>query len=84
MENAKLFIYPSQAKEGETFGLAVLEAMSCGCVPIVSDTTLFYGFYNFWKEGFCVGKKSQITKIYSLLETNTNFTDKKIKYKQDG
>ena len=28
MEKAKLFIYPSQAKEGETFGLAVLEAMS--------------------------------------------------------
>ena len=36
MEKAQLFIYPSQAKDGETFGLAVLEAMSCGCVPVVS------------------------------------------------
>ena len=47
MKKAKLFIYPSQAKEGETFGLAVLEAMSCGCVPVVSTLPCFMDFITF-------------------------------------
>ena len=41
---AKVFVYPSIAEGGETFGLAVLEAMSWGCVPIVSDLPCFRDF----------------------------------------
>jgi len=41
---AKIFVYPSIAEGGETFGLAVLEAMSWGCVPIVSDLGCFRDF----------------------------------------
>ena len=57
MEKAKFFIYPSKAVHGETFGLSVLEAMSCGCIPIVSELPCFTDFITFESEGFCTGKK---------------------------
>ena len=38
---ASLFVYPSLAERGETFGLAPLEAMSHGCAPLVSDLACF-------------------------------------------
>lgn len=41
---AKLFAYPSLAEKGETFGLAVLEAMAAGCCPIVSALGCFRDF----------------------------------------
>lgn len=48
----RLFIYPSLAEKGETFGLAVLEAMSCGCVPLVSDLACFKDFVRPKVNGF--------------------------------
>lgn len=41
---ASVFVYPSIAEKGETFGLAPLEAMSFGCVPVVSDLACFKDF----------------------------------------
>lgn len=41
---AAIFAYPSLAERGETFGLAPLEAMACGAVPIVSDLACFRDF----------------------------------------
>ena len=41
---AAVFVYPSLAERGETFGLAVLEAMAAGCAPIVSDLACFRDF----------------------------------------
>ena len=38
------FVYPSLAEKGETFGVAVLEAMASGCVPIVSSLECFRDF----------------------------------------
>lgn len=43
-QQAALFAYPSLAERGETFGLAPLEAMACGAVPIVSDLACFRDF----------------------------------------
>jgi len=43
-QQAELFAYPSLAEQGETFGLAPLEAMACGAVPIVSDLACFRDF----------------------------------------
>lgn len=41
---ASIFVYPSVAEKGETFGLAPLEAMAWGCVPIISDLSCFKDF----------------------------------------
>jgi glycosyltransferase involved in cell wall biosynthesis len=41
---AKIFVYPSLAEKGETFGLAPLEAMANSCVPIVSGLDCFKDF----------------------------------------
>ena len=36
-----VFCYPSIAEEGETFGVAVAEAMAAGCAPVVSGLACF-------------------------------------------
>jgi glycosyltransferase involved in cell wall biosynthesis len=41
---ASIFVYPSLAESGETFGLAPLEAMAFGCVPVVSKLECFSDF----------------------------------------
>jgi glycosyltransferase involved in cell wall biosynthesis len=43
-QKAAIFVYPSLAEQGETFGLAPLEAMACGAVPIVSALACFRDF----------------------------------------
>ena len=43
-KNASIFVYPSLAEKGETFGLAPLEAMAWGCVPLVSNLACFKDF----------------------------------------
>ncbi|MBU2787795.1 glycosyltransferase family 4 protein [Acidithiobacillus sp. YTS05] len=43
-QRASLFVYPSVAERGETFGLAPLEAMAWGCVPVVSNLQCFKDF----------------------------------------
>ena len=51
---SKFFIYPSKAERGETFGLSVLEAMSCGTVPIVSSLACFKDFLEFPEHAYCI------------------------------
>ena len=78
MKKAKLFIYPSQAKEGETFGLAVLEAMSCGCVPVVSTLPCFMDFITFGVEGFSLKPNSNENLVIIIREKLIQIlTDKK-------
>ena len=43
-QEAAIFVYPSVAEKGETFGLAPLEAMAWGAVPVVSDLACFKDF----------------------------------------
>ena len=57
-KEAELFVYPSQAKKGETFGLAILEAMSFGCVPIVSSLPCFEDFIKPGQNGLCFDESS--------------------------
>lgn len=49
---ASLFIYPSLAEQGETFGVAPLEAMACGCPALVSDLGCFRDFLTENVDGF--------------------------------
>lgn len=49
---ASLFVYPSLAEFGETFGLAPLEAMSHGCPPLVSDLHCFRDYLHDGVNGF--------------------------------
>jgi glycosyltransferase involved in cell wall biosynthesis len=43
-DQANVFVYPSLAEQGETFGVAPLEAMARGCTTIVSDLACFRDF----------------------------------------
>ena len=43
-EEASLFVYPSLAEKGETFGISPLEAMAAGTVSLVSDLDCFKDF----------------------------------------
>ena len=67
MRTARIFVYPSLAEKGETFGLAVLEAMSCGCVPIVSNLPCFSDFIDFNKQSYCLGDASQVNDIQQSI-----------------
>lgn len=43
-KSASIFVYPSLAEAGEAFGLAPLEAMAYGAVPVVSSLACFRDF----------------------------------------
>jgi len=49
---AKLFVYPSLAEHGESFGLAPLEAMAHGCPPLVSNLACFRDFIEDQRSGY--------------------------------
>jgi glycosyltransferase involved in cell wall biosynthesis len=50
--SARIFVYPSLAERGETFGLAPLEAMSNRCAALVSDLACFRDFIRDGETGF--------------------------------
>lgn len=50
-QRAAIFAYPSLAERGETFGLAVLEAMAAGCAPVVSALGCFGDFLQHGRNG---------------------------------
>ena len=55
---ASLFVYPSLAEKGETFGLAPLEAMAQGCPAIVSNLRCFQEFIQPGESGFVFDHRS--------------------------
>jgi glycosyltransferase involved in cell wall biosynthesis len=50
--SARLFVYPSLAEKGESFGLAPLEAMAHGCAVLVSNLSCFRDFISDGETGF--------------------------------
>jgi glycosyltransferase involved in cell wall biosynthesis len=50
--SARLFVYPSLAERGESFGLAPLEAMAHGCAVLVSNLDCFQDFVRDNETGF--------------------------------
>jgi len=55
---ADLFCYPSLAEKGESFGVAPLEAMATGLVPIVSDLACFRDFIEEGQTGYFFDHRS--------------------------
>ncbi len=55
---ADLFCYPSLAEKGESFGVAPLEAMATGLVPVVSDLACFRDFIAEDKTGYFFNHRS--------------------------
>ena len=49
---ARLFVYPSLAERGETFGVAPLEAMAHGAAVLVSNLDCFHDFISDHETGF--------------------------------
>ncbi|MDA8775160.1 glycosyltransferase family 4 protein [Opitutales bacterium] len=82
LEKAKLFVYPSFAEKGETFGLAVLEAMSCGCVPIVSSLECFEDLVTDQKNGYVVDHRSNnvVQRLARKLEEAMQGSEKNSVY----
>jgi glycosyltransferase involved in cell wall biosynthesis len=57
-KKASLFVYPSLAERGESFGLAPLEAMACGCPALVSALECFKDFVQDGRSGFIFDHRS--------------------------
>ena len=56
--SARLFVYPSLAERGESFGVAPLEAMTHGCAVIVSKLDCFSDFITDGETGFIFDHRS--------------------------
>jgi glycosyltransferase involved in cell wall biosynthesis len=54
----RIFVYPSLAERGESFGLAPLEAMAQGCAVFVSDLACFHDFIRNGETGFIFNHRS--------------------------
>jgi glycosyltransferase involved in cell wall biosynthesis len=50
--SSRIFVYPSLAETGEAFGVAPIEAMANGCVPLVSDLSCFRDYISHGVTGF--------------------------------
>ena len=75
---ASIFVYPSVAEKGETFGLAPLEAMAWGCVPVISNLSCFRDFIDNEANGLIFDHQSNdAVNLLSLqidrLQRETNF-----------
>lgn len=57
--SARLFVYPSLAERGESFGLAPLEAMAHRCGVMVSDLECFADFVREGDTGFVFDHRSE-------------------------
>jgi glycosyltransferase involved in cell wall biosynthesis len=57
-KHSSIFVYPSLAEKGETFGLAPLEAMAWGAVPVVSQIQCFQDFIVHGKNGVIFDHRS--------------------------
>lgn len=74
-KEAAIFVYPSVAEQGETFGLAPLEAMAWGAVPVVSDLACFKDFIVEGNNGLIFNHRAQdardrLTECLSRLITD--------------
>ena len=75
--HAGVFVYPSIDEAGETFGVAALEAMGCGCPVIVSNLACFRDFVRNGESGFlfdhCAADAAgQLADLFAHLGANAD------------
>ncbi|MGI2901918.1 glycosyltransferase family 4 protein [Tolypothrix sp. VBCCA 56010] len=89
---ADIFCYPSLAEKGESFGVAPLEAMASGLVPVVSDLPCFRDFIESGKTGYFFNHKNtdaaknlSATLVSAILnwETTTKMGAKAVQKAQE-
>lgn len=51
LKRAEIFVYPSVAVRGESFGLAPVEAMACGCAVVLSGLKCFCDYLRHGENG---------------------------------
>ncbi|HVN31499.1 MAG TPA: glycosyltransferase family 4 protein [Thermoanaerobaculaceae bacterium] len=78
LQTGHIFVYPSVAENGESFGLAVLEAMATGLVPVVSALDCFKEFVTAGQTGLAFdhhdpGAGSRLACTFSTLLGNTEW-----------
>jgi glycosyltransferase involved in cell wall biosynthesis len=68
---AEIFVYPSIAEKGEALGLAPLEAMGQGCVPVVSSLPCFADFIRHGENGLVFDQRADdaVEQLAAMLET---------------
>ena len=69
--SARIFVYPSLAERGESFGLAPLEAMTHGCAVLISKLDCFGDFIPDGETGFVFDHRSNdpTESLRAKLET---------------
>ncbi|MBV9007923.1 MAG: glycosyltransferase family 4 protein [Verrucomicrobia bacterium] len=72
---ARIFLYPSLAVHGETFGLAPLEAMSHACAVIVSSLACFREFIIPGQTGFVFSENTAESLAGTLRSVIANESD---------
>jgi glycosyltransferase involved in cell wall biosynthesis len=67
---AAVMVYPSLAETGESFGMAPLEAMGCGCAAVVSDLACFRDYLVPGVNGFVFDHRSAdpVAALTQLLQ----------------
>jgi len=77
---ASIFVYPSLAERGETFGLAPLEAMAEGCVPLVSNLACFRDYIADNVNGFVFDHRAPApeSKLATRLREMLEFSPEKL------
>lgn len=69
LRKADIFVYPSIAEKGEAFGVAPVEAMACGCAPILSALKCFEDFVQSEENGLVFDhRRDADTNLASALE----------------
>lgn len=84
-----IFCYPSLAAQGETFGVAVAEAMAAGAVPVVSRLACFTDFVRDGENGLTFdhetsGSARQLADVLIRLLRNSSLREQLATAAQDS
>ena len=79
-KDTSIFVYPSLAKD-ETFGLSVIEFMSFGAAPIVSDLECFKDFINHNINGLIFNHKNKNSNLLLASSIKNLIVNQKLRFK---